>query len=141
MRLYLDTNILFFLYTGDTDEVSRDVHALIGDYENVILTSSICAQECIHLFHIGKSGNPKKKDTCDAESFVDWLHEMDIRIIPVSEKHLKTYASLPIHGDHRDPNDRLLIAQAITDRIALISSDHKFAWYEGEGLEFIFNKR
>ena len=35
MRLYLDTNILFFLYTGDTDEVSRDVHALIGDYENV----------------------------------------------------------------------------------------------------------
>ena len=117
------------------------MHALIGDYENVILTSTICAQECIHLFHIGKSGNSKKKDTCDAESFVDWLHEMDIRIIPVSEKHLKTYASLPIHGDHRDPNDRLLIAQAITDRIALISSDHKFAWYEGEGLEFIFNKR
>ena len=83
----------------------------------------------------------KKKDAPDAESVVDWLHEMDIRIVPVSEKHLRTYATLPIQDDHRDPNDRLLIAQAITDRTALVSSDHKFAWYEKEGLEFIFNKR
>ena len=141
MKLYLDTNILFFLYTGATDEVSRDVQALIGDYENIILTSTICVQECIHLCHIGKGGNAKKKDARDAEGVVDWLHEMDIRIVPVSEKHLRTYASLPMQDDHRDPNDRLLIAQAITDRTALVSSDHKFAWYEKEGLEFIFNKR
>ena len=75
MKLYLDTNILFFLYTGATDEVSRDVQTLIGDYENIILTSTICVQECIHLCHIGKGGNAKKKDAPDAESVVDWLHE------------------------------------------------------------------
>ena len=38
-------------------------------------------------------------------------------------------------------NDRIIIAQAITDRVHLVSSDHKFAQYENQGLKFIFNKR
>ena len=44
-------------------------------------------------------------------------------------------------NDHRDPNDRLVIAQAISDKTALISSDHKFSLYEKNGLDFVFNER
>ena len=43
--------------------------------------------------------------------------------------------------DHRDPFDRLIIAQAISDKATLISSDLKFQWYEKYGLTFIQNKR
>ena len=39
------------------------------------------------------------------------------------------------------PNDRLIIAQAISDKIALVSSDRKFYMYEKYGLEFVFNRR
>ena len=45
------------------------------------------------------------------------------------------------NNDHRDPNDRLIIAQAISDRATLISSDRKFDRYERYGLQFMFNKR
>ena len=66
---------------------------------------------------------------------------MNIGIVPVSEKHLETLTQLPMFDDHRDPNDRLIIAQAISDHIALISSDLKFDRYIPYGLDFIYNKR
>ena len=52
-----------------------------------------------------------------------------------------TYSTLPLFDEHRDPNDRLIIAQAISDKIALVSSDRKFDMYEKYGLEFVFNRR
>jgi len=64
-----------------------------------------------------------------------------IEIKPVTEKHLAEYASLPIIKEHRDPFDRLIIAQAISDKATLVSSDLKFQWYEKYGLDFIQNKR
>ena len=48
---------------------------------------------------------------------------------------------LHILGDHRDPNDRLIIAQGISDNIPLISSDLKLSRYEKYGLDFILNER
>ena len=64
-----------------------------------------------------------------------------IGITPVAKPHLSELASLPLYDDHRDPNDRLIIAQAIADRIPLISSDRKFSRYGRYGLEFIYNER
>lgn len=48
---------------------------------------------------------------------------------------------LPFFDDHKAPNDRLIIGQAISDKTILISSDHKFERYVKYGLNFIFNKR
>ena len=62
-------------------------------------------------------------------------------MIPVDKRHLQLYSELPMQPDHRDPNDRMIIAQAISDRVNLVSSDRKFARYERYGLKFIFNKR
>ncbi|HBK32640.1 MAG TPA: PIN domain nuclease, partial [Porphyromonadaceae bacterium] len=42
---------------------------------------------------------------------------------------------------HNDPADRLIIAQAITEKMPLISSDHKFELYREYHLDFIYNKR
>ena len=61
--------------------------------------------------------------------------------LPVNKKHLSVYATLPLVIDHKDPVDRLVIAQAIADKIPLISSDRKFSKYHGLGLDFIYNER
>ena len=141
MRLYLDTNILVFLL-GDHQSLDRDVLGMIFDYSNTLYTSSTCVHELIHLFQIGKvcwrkqDGKPFQ-----AEDILEGLSSMMIKILPISEKNFQTYALLPFIKDHRDPFDRLIIAQAISDKATLVSSDLKFQWYEKYGLDFIQNKR
>lgn len=141
MRLYLDTNILAFLITGQKDEICRSVSDKLADYSNLFLVSSVCVQELIHLRQIGKLSFRKGTSSVTQSLILAWLDEMGIDVVGVNKKHLQQYSELPLFSDHRDPNDRLIIAQAISDRIPLISSDHKFANYEQYGLELIFNER
>jgi PIN domain nuclease of toxin-antitoxin system len=54
---------------------------------------------------------------------------------------LMAYAEFTPSRDHKDPNDHMIIAQAISDKIPLISSDNKFKPYEKQGLQLVFNKR
>lgn len=69
------------------------------------------------------------------------LKEMSRQIIPVTVNHLKAFACLPTMAGHPDPDDRLIISQAISDHIPFICSDRKFALYSKEGLDFRFNER
>ena len=69
------------------------------------------------------------------------LDELGVCMVATSEAYIKTLIDLPFYEDHRDPNDRLIVAQAITDRLPLVSSDRKFSRYERYGLDFIFNER
>ena len=141
MRLYLDTNILYFLIQ-EGGEISNDVRREIDDYSNSLYTSSICVQELIHLCQIDKIRIGKKSDIIKKPTDVFFLLEqLEVRIVPVTSKHLHEYANLPLWKEHSDPNDRLIIAQAMSDKVYLVSSDHKFKHYEQYGLEFLFNKR
>ena len=141
MRLYLDTNILVFFATGEEDEISADVEEMLRDYENSLLTSAVCVHELIHLFQIGKIHTSRRGVLPNVSGFEKWLDDMGVKVVPVMVNHLRELASLPILGDHRDPNDRLIIAQAISDHVPLISSDRKFARYAKHGLDFVFNER
>lgn len=71
---------------------------------------------------------------CDKKS-------LSIARVPVSDKHLNAYAALPFVKDHRDPYDRMIISQAISDKAILVSSDLKFPWYSKFGLNSILNDR
>ena len=126
--------------SGDTaDEICADILAELVDYGNTLSTSSVCVHEMIHLFQIGKIEVDKGgSDSCDA---LEWLQSNGIETISVNERHLSVYSKLPMHGDHRDPNDRLIIAQAISDKAILVSSDRKFDRYTSDGLIFMFNER
>jgi len=64
-----------------------------------------------------------------------------IEIVYFNKQHFNVYATLQIAKDHKDMNDHTIIAQAIADKIALISSDHKFDLYKKQGLKFVYNKR
>lgn len=143
MRVYLDTNILAFIVGMDKgNSINADIRAIIKDYDTTLLSSNICALELLHLIQIGKISVPNNKDIRKA-SVVAFkvLEQIGVTFVPFNEKHIKEMIDLPLYDDHRDPNDRMVIAQSISDRIPLISSDRKFSRYERYGLDFIFNDR
>lgn len=142
MRLYLDTNILtYFLY--NRDELSEDSNMMLFDYDNIMLVSSVCVHELIHLVQIGKVQEVEngRRKVITPETIVYSIEDAGIEIVPVVRQHLSMLAGLVLYDDHHDPNDCLIIAQAISDRVPLISSDRKFSRYERYGLNFIFNER
>ena len=140
MRYLLDTNI--FIYAAiDRDSLSRDVKAILDDYDNTFYMSSESVKELIVGFNNGKLVS-RFWDTA-AKMVKDITNRYFIRILPVGEEHMDTYAHLTLNlaEDHRDPSDHVIIAHAITNRMPLVSSDRKFKFYEDQGLELVFNEK
>lgn len=141
MKLYLDTNILVFLKRQMLSEISSDVNELVFDCGNLLYTSAICVQELIHLIQSGKFECVKHDKYGNPSQILEWLHSINVEVVPVKEVHLQKMSELPLYPSHNDPADRLIIAQAIADHTALVSSDRKFHLYESDGLQFVFNRR
>lgn len=141
MRFYLDTNILLFLITDQKDEICHGLQEVLSDYGNTLLSSSVCVHELLHLYQIGKIPFKKGVNAPRPSEVLGWLDDMGIEVVLADKRHLQCYSELEIYDDHRDPNDRLIIAQAIADRIPLVSSDGKFSRYRRCGLDFIYNER
>jgi PIN domain nuclease of toxin-antitoxin system len=137
MRYLIDTNIL--LYILEKDNLSREVREIVEDYESILYVSSESIKELIHLFHIGKIRPHKLKNAQDIFRAVE--QELGYSINYVKKEHLLTMARLELAPNHNDPTDHLIIAQAITEKIPLISSDRKFEAYRKQKLNFIYNKR
>ena len=139
MRYLLDTNIFIYLVI-DPDQLSRDVKAILDDYDNTFYMSSESVKELIVGFNNGKLVS-RFWDTA-AKMVKDITNRYFIRILPVGEEHMDTYAHLTLNlaEDHRDPSDHVIIAHAITNSMPLVSSDRKFKFYEDQGLELVFNE-
>ena len=140
MRYLLDTNI--FLYAViDRDLLSNDVKAILEDYDNTFFLSSESVKEMIVGFNNGGIVSHFWKT---ASEMVNAIREQFyIRILPVGEEQMDTYARLQLNQaeEHKDPSDHVIIAHAITNRIPLISSDRKFKFYKKQGLDLVFNKK
>lgn len=140
MRYLLDTCILIH-YTTDRGLLSRDVYAILDDYENRLYISAETVRELVIQFNKGKLVSKYWKS---AESMIDAIKdEFLINVLPLKEEHMRTYANLRINTaqDHNDPSDHVIIAHAITNRIPLITDDGKFEFYRNQGLELIVNKK
>ena len=136
MRYYLDTNTLIFVLLNQRDDIDNDVANILEDYSNSFYVSSVVVRELILLY---KSGRVEKYKTYK-EIFAS-IDSLGINIVPVQRNNLFAYAELEPADDHKDPNDHIIIAQAISDKIPIISSDRKFKLYENQGLQLVFNKR
>ena len=140
MRYLLDTNI--FLFSAlDPDCLSSDVKSILDDYDNTFCMSAESVKELIVAFNNGKLVAKHWKTAKDM--VVSIREKYFIRILPIGEEHLETYARLEVNEaqGHKDPSDHMIIAHAITNRMPLISSDQKFKFYEKQGLELVFNER
>ena len=135
MRYFVDTNVLINLI--EADYISKEIEAIIDNYENIIYVSSECICEFIQLMQANKIAGKKGNLKIDIFDFVEYTLGFEIKYI--AKEHLKTFAKLETVEGHTNPSDRLIIAQAITEKIPLISSDKKFSKYRKMGMDFIPN--
>ena len=138
MRYLIDTNILIF-YVVDPDELTREVEDILEDHNNQIYIPSRCVEELIQLRQSGKITATMWKTAEDIVHSITDEFGFDIKY--VAKEHLLTLARLPLLPDHKDPTDRIAIAQAITEKTPLISSDREFPRYKRFGLDLVFNRR
>ncbi len=138
MRYYLDTNILVFILFKETDSINHVVSNILEDYSNTFFVSSVAIRELIFLFKTRKLRS-RLYETVD--DLFNEIKKLGIEIIQFNHHHLQIYSQLVVSEKHKDMNDHAIIAQAISDRIALISSDNEFKTYTSQGLIFVFNKR
>ena len=138
MRYYLDTNMLIFILSGNNDNIEIKVRDILYDFSNILYASSIAVNELILLYKIGKI----KLLTCNSvQEIVDKIEKAGIEIKYYGRHHISQYVNLELSEGHKDVNDHVIIAQAISDKIPLISSDIEFKNYVQQGLNFVFNKR
>lgn len=141
MRCLLDT-CLFLDWISD-DYISPDVQAIIADSDNTLYLSSESLKEYVHLFQQGKLSISSEFGKFGRDVFDLIENTLGIHIKYVTKEHLQTMFTIPNVEGHTDPSDRLIIAQAISEKLTLLSSDSKFPEYKKMriGLDLIQNVR
>ena len=134
MRAILDTCIFISIVEHDVPDL---VNEILYDYDNQFYISSESVKEFMHLAQNGKIRFEKgvSGDTFDVFKFIEDVLGIEVKY--VQKEHLKMFSHLERVENHNDPSDRIIIAQAITEGLTLISSDHIFPKYRKQGLELI----
>ena len=122
MRVLLDTHA-FLWWIADSRRLSTAAYDSIFEIENVILVSAATAWEVATKYRLGKL--PEAEAT--TYDIVSTIANQGFSELPITVEHGDRAGSLP--GHHRDPFDRMLIAQAITDDLVLISNETLFDQY------------
>lgn len=122
MRLLLDTHSFLWFVTEDP-KLSISARRIIATGSNELLLSVACVWEIAIKVSIGRLPIPAPLDTFILEQ----LRINRIGLLPIELKHIFEVTRLPLH--HRDPFDRLLIAQALTEGLPIVSADPAFDSY------------
>jgi len=118
LRLLLDTHIVLWWLNGDP-LLSASATALIRESENIVFVSAVSLWEIWLKHSLGKLELPEEfEDVLSAESFES---------LPLTAAHAREVATLPWH--HRDPFDRMLLAQARAENLTLLTADSALAAY------------
>jgi len=122
MKVLLDTHAMYWYIEGDP-QLGSGAHNVIQDASNEVLISPASYWEIAIKLSIGKWQLNRPY-----EQFVSLgLGQYGFQILPILPSHTAHLVSMPFH--HRDPFDRLLLAQSIVEKIAIVSSDGSFDAY------------
>ena len=119
MRLLLDTHALIWLFEGNP-RLSATAREAIDDPRAEVHVSAVSALEITTKYRIGKLPGARQL----VERFVPLMTTYGFHALPISLEH--AHAAGLLIGSHRDPFDRLLIAQALTDDLTLVSNEVLF---------------
>ena len=122
MKLLLDTHA-FLWFIADDPRLSSTAKQLIEDNANEIILSVASLWEVAIKVSLGKLTLKQPYNIFLPQQ----LKLNAINLLNISLDHTATVATLPFH--HRDPFDRLLIAQALNERLPIASADSAFAAY------------
>ena len=122
MKLLLDTHAFLWFIQGSGTLSPRALEAIEDDKNELWFSAAsyweICIKTSIGRLELAK-GWPRIFDREMRRNGIQWL---DLR-----REHLLGIVDLPFH--HRDPFDRLLIAQAVRERLVMVSADGQFSVY------------
>lgn len=118
MKLLLDTHIILWWLMEDK-RLTPNLFDAIADPENMIYISAASVWEITIKKQLGKLKCP--------DNLIEVIAQSDFIELPINFKHSETIAKLPEH--HKDPFDRMLIAQAYCEQLILLSNDTKMLNY------------
>ena len=121
MRLLLDTHA-FVWWTGAEKRLGQAAHEAIADPRTAVFVSAVTAWEIAIKRAKGTLAAPADvRPAIAASGFVE---------LPIAVDHAVVAGALPAH--HRDPFDRMLVAQSQVERLVLVTADTVFPRYEVE---------
>jgi PIN domain nuclease of toxin-antitoxin system len=128
MHLLLDTHTLLW-WLEENSSLPRSARKLIANKSNDVLVSAASAWEIATKVRLGKL--PVAIDL--AHDFSGYLQRERFETLAVSVEHGTRAGLLP--GPHKDPFDRMLIAQALAENLVIVSNDSVF---DGYGVERVW---
>jgi PIN domain nuclease of toxin-antitoxin system len=123
MKYLIDTHCWLWLQ-AEPERLSESTLSLLANRHNEILLSAASAWEIAIKYGLGKLKLPAPPE----EYVPSRMQQTGTTGLPVTHLHALKVAGLPAH--HSDPFDRLLIAQAQCEEIALVTADGAFGAYD-----------
>jgi PIN domain nuclease of toxin-antitoxin system len=118
LKLLLDTHVLLWTLL-DQRRLSSETRAAIQSEESEIFVSVVSPWEFAIKRSLGKFDTPVDLEPA--------LEDQGFKLLPVQLRHTQGIRSMPNH--HRDPFDRMLVAQATVDGLTLVTSDRTLRRY------------
>jgi PIN domain nuclease of toxin-antitoxin system len=122
MKLLLDTHT-FIWWDSQPDKLSSKILTLLKSEDSILILSVVSVWEMQIKVQLGRL-------TLDLplSSLINSQRQINsIQILPITLEHVLALDQIPLH--HKDPFDRLLIAQAIVENLTVASNDKKFEKY------------
>jgi PIN domain nuclease of toxin-antitoxin system len=116
MRLLLDTHV-FLWWLADAPDLTHNARKAIASPVNECFLSLASCWELAIKISIGKLKLSQSLDRFVTEQ----MHVNSFRLLNIEFSHVAKVEQLPFH--HRDPFDRLLVAQAISEKMPIVSAD------------------
>lgn len=126
MKLLLDTHVVLWYITED-ERLSEEAKAWINNGENEVYYSLVSVWE-VAIKHQAK----KKKMPLTDEDFVSYAEETGMTCLVLEKKHIAMLKSLTLQEtakEHHDPFDRILISQAKSENMLLLTHDRLLKGY------------
>jgi len=122
MNLLLDTHALIWFINGDNQLPDKSIK-LICNLETKCFVSIASIWEIAIKFSLGK---------LDLNGGFDQISKImkryEIELLPITFEHLQKLLTLPFH--HRDPFDRIIISQGLTEKYTIATKDENFPKYD-----------
>ncbi len=127
MRVLLDTHA-FLWWISDSPELSDAAREAIADQRNAPIFSAVSGWEIAIKAGLGRLELPDSP----AKFVNEQLSQNGLEVLPIHLRHALGVYGLPDH--HRDPFDRLLVAQAVVERLPILTADPEIPRYPVETL-------
>ena len=122
MDILLDTHAAIWFFDDDK-RLSKSAKEIIFDLDNMIHISIASLWELAIKLSAGKL-----EFDGGIDGFIEAVYKNEFDLLEISPKHIKTVTALPFI--HRDPFDRIIVAQAIVEDMVIVTADDNIVKYD-----------